>query len=330
MKSEMNTDTSKVVKEIVHSVSYANLNELSKSVVSGSGKRISARTLEEKDLSLIELLYNFKACSFKQIKRYLNIKNYSHEDVSRYINKLSKLYSVTNIMKFKYLNEVGKSEKLKVACLMGSGIHLISNYTNYDVDEDISNLDKLNKATEKRLGYDLKFILKTEPSIDIYLDLLENYSDKIQLFDFRMKLTDLTNTIPYIPTDLLVSYEKTNKMKNLLIKGICNLEKNDIDFFVQIVNSFNALIENQDYLNFHLPISNEKPKLLFVSKNSEILTLLRKALNDSQVSLDYIDILHYSETKEYFSEVFKDDLELENLNIDELDDYESDNYELAR
>lgn len=322
MNSETNIDTSEIVKEIMYPISYANLNELSKSVVSGSGKRISSRSLEDKDLAIIELLYNFKACSIKQIERYLNVKGYPSVDIPYRINRLSKIYSVANIMKFSYLNKVGKIEKIKVACLMGSGIHLIRNYTNYEIDEDISNLNKLNMVTEKRLGYDLKFILKTESSIDIYLDLLENHLDKIQLFDFRMKLVDLTNTIPFIPTDLLVSYKKASQINNLLIRGICDLEKNNVVFFVQMANSFNRLIDNQDYLNFHLPISNEKPRLLFVSKNSEILTILKKALNDSQVSLEQIDILHYSETEEYFSEAFKDDLELENLNICELDDYE--------
>jgi len=321
-RREMNICDYNIIQEIIYPVSTASLNELSKCVVSGSGKRISQRRLTDKHLAIIELIYNFKTCTIEQIKRFLQIKGYYCSDINILLFNINNQYSIINLIRYTYSNEVESNKKEKVACLMGSGLHLINNYTNHDLDENISTFNKLGWATQKRTSYNLRFTWKTRPSIDIYLDLLEMYKDKINLIDFRMKIKDLTETIPYIAADLLISYSKSGKVNNLLIRGFCDLEKDRIDYLINMIKSYNAFSEDVNYRNFYLPITDTKPRLLLVTNHHEILSMLKKALDEANVPLDYVDILHYSETKEYFNNIFSEEICLEDLDENIIYDYE--------
>lgn len=311
VRYEWITSRYKIFKTIKYPVTTSSLNELSKCTVSGTGKRISKILISKKELATIELLFNFKTCSCHQLKRYLEIRGFSCNSVSKYIERLSKTFSLTNVMEFTYEDEHNNSNYEKVITATGPALHLMKSYGNKDVDEDLSTYSKIRQATIKRLNYDYRFITKIKPCVDIYLDLIEKYLDRIKLFDFRMKLIDTTGVLKYIPTDLLVSYKEGKEVNNILVRGVCNLDiynkhdELDVTFFINLAQSYNSFIENKDYLDFHLPLSNNKPRLLLVGNDEYVLNVIRESFKEANISLDYIDILLYSETEEYFEQIFK-------------------------
>lgn len=311
IRKEWITSRYKIFKNIKYPITTSSLNELSKCVVSGTGKRISEQVISKKDLAIIELLFNFKTCQYSQLKRYLEIKGFNSNGMKKYIERLSKIFSLTNVIEFTHIDEFNNNNYTEVITATGSALHLMKSYGNTDVDEDLTTLSNIRYATIKRLNYDYRFVTKIKPCIDIYLDLIEKYYFRINLFDFRMKLTDTTGLVKYIPTDLLVSYKQGEDINNILIRGMSELDiyntddELDTTFFNNLAKSYNSFIENKDYLDFHLPISNNKPRLLLVSDNEYVSNTIKESFKANGISLDYIDILLYSETEEYFENVFK-------------------------
>lgn len=295
-------------QRLIYPLKTPSCNELSKCVVSNTGKRMSQHRLTDKDLEIIFLVFNFKVCSIEHITKYLELKGYETNNIKKDIERLSKLFGITNIIEYTYENE--NENKLRVVCLMSGGIHLVRSYTNLDVDENVQTSSQIQYTTTKRTSYNLSFAKKALVSAELYLKILEDYSGKIEYYDFRVKINASSVDNLFIPSDYFISLRERDGLQTYLVRSFTDMEIDNLSKIVNIGEAFNIFIKNKSYINMYLPISNLKPRIIFVGNDENTSKKLYELFKQNKTDMSYIDVASIDNSSNLFKNQLSEILQL--------------------
>ncbi|MGL6105219.1 hypothetical protein [Romboutsia sp.] len=300
-------------QRLIYPLKTPSCNELSKCFISGTGKRISQHRLTDKDLEIVFFVFKFKVCSFEQIAKYLELKGHEVSGIKKDIERLSKLFGLTNIIEYTYINtedKEQKEQKLKVVCLMSGGIHLVRSYTNYDVDENVQTSSQMQHTTNKRTSYNLSFAKKALVSIDLYLNILKNLDDKLECSDFRIKINTSSIDNVFIPADYFISLRENDGLQTYLVRSFSDMEVENLSRIVNIGEAFNRFIKNKSYINMYLPISNLKPRLIFLGSDEKITNYLYKIFKECKTDMSFIDVISIEKSNTLFENQLSEIMQL--------------------